>query len=144
MIIGTFDNGRPYVTGDIIIPRLNAIGAVGFLVDTGADVTCIHPKDGTQLLIPFAELNEPIYVGGVGGRTPRYRERALLSFRESVGQPVYRYWVEVRIGKPEDVSDRLPSLLGQDVIHNWRLVHEPAISRVEFYVRTAEILNAGG
>ena len=70
MIIGAFDSGRPYVTGDVIIPRLNVRGAVAFLVDTGADVTCIHPKDGAQLLIPFTELNEPVYIGGIAGRAP--------------------------------------------------------------------------
>ena len=142
MIIGYFENGRPHVSAHVEIPRLNIRDTIPLLVDTGADTTCIHPKDGTQLLIPYQMLNRPTTVRGVAGSSQRYLENAVFSFRDSLGNPVYRYRVTVRIGKPEDVDQRLPSLLGQDILQNWRTIHEPALGRVEFVVRTADIIGA--
>lgn len=42
----------------------------------------------------------------------------------------------------DDVDPRLPSLLGQDILRNWRTIHEPALQRLEFMPRTADILDA--
>ena len=137
MIIGYFDGINPYINGHIEIQRLGVKGPVKFLVDTGADVTCIHPKDGASLFIPYDDLQNGNDVGGIGGLSPRYPEEAILAFRESVGSPVHRYRVEVKIGKPEDVDQRFPSVLGQDVLQHWRTIHEPALKRVEFHVRTS-------
>ncbi len=45
MIIGEFDDrGRPYVEGRVIIPRLNINEIVTFLLDTGADGTCLPTR----------------------------------------------------------------------------------------------------
>ena len=137
MIIGYLEGTKPYVNGHIDIRRLGVRGPVKFLVDTGADITCIHPRDGASLFIPYDDLRCPKDVGGIGGWSPRYPEKAILAFRESVGSPVHHYYIEVRIGKPEDVDERFPSVLGQDVLCHWRTIHEPALSRVEFHVRTS-------
>ena len=48
--------------------------------------------------------------------------------------------ITVRIGKPDDVDLRLPSLLGQDLLRNWRTIHEPDLQRLEFIPRTADIV----
>ena len=54
MITACFDNGRPHVSAHTEIPRLNIAGTIPLLVDTGADNTCIHPKDSPELLIPYS------------------------------------------------------------------------------------------
>ena len=118
MITAYFDNGRPHVSAHIEIPRLNITGTIPLLVDTGADNTCIHPKDGPELLIPYQSLNRPTTVRGIAGTSQRYLEDAVISFRDSLGTPVFRYRFTVRIGKPDDVDLRLPSLLGQDLLRN--------------------------
>ena len=152
MITAYFDNGRPHVSAHIEIPRLNITGTIPLLVDTGADNTCIHPKDGPELLIPYPSLNwpttvpyqslnRPTTVRGIAGTSQRYLEEAVISFRDSLGKPVFRYRVTVRIGKPDDVDLRLPSLLGQDLLRNWRTIHEPALQRLEFIPRTADIVD---
>ena len=87
MIIGYFENGRPHVSAHVEIPRLNIRDTIPLLVDTGADITCIHPKDGTQLLIPYQMLNRPTTVRGVAGSSQRYLENAVFSFRDSWGIP---------------------------------------------------------
>ncbi len=137
MIIGNFEGIHPYTNGYIEIQRLGVRGTVEFLVDTGADVTCIHPKDGSSLFIPYDDLRNGKEVGGIGGTSLRYPEPAILSFRESTGAPVHRYRIEVRIGKPEDVDEWMPSVLGQDILKHWRTIHEPDLKRVEFHVRSS-------
>ena len=138
MIIGSFQGTQPYVHGLIEIPRLGVAGTIDLLVDTGADVTCIHPKDGENLLIPFQTLRTPIRIGGIGGTSRRYSEPATLAFRESVGSPVHRYRIQATIATPEDADIRIPSVLGQDILRHWRTIHEPALNRIEFYVRTSD------
>ena len=146
MIAGYFENGRPHVSTHVSthveIQRLHIRGTIPLLVDTGADTTCIHPKDGATLLIPYQQLDRPTTVRGVAGRSQRYLEDAVLSFRDSLGIPIYRYRITVWIGTPEDVDQGLPSLLGQDLLRNWRTIHEPVLDRVEFVVRTADIIQA--
>ena len=57
MIIGEFDeHGRPYVAGRLIIPRLRVDQRTAFLLDTGADRTCLHPRDTNRAGIPIEEL----------------------------------------------------------------------------------------
>ena len=46
MIVGRFECGRPFLRGDVLVPRFEVQAGVNFLVDTGADVTCLHPKNG--------------------------------------------------------------------------------------------------
>ena len=45
---------------------------------------------------------------------------------------IYLYDVDLRIGKPEDMSTRIPSLLGQHVLQRWRMVHDPVAGSLEF------------
>ena len=138
MIIGEFDGGHPYVSAVVGVPRIGLIGAVRLLVDTGAAVTCIHPKDGIPLRLPFDRLQDGGYVTGVGGRSERFVERANLTFVDADGAVTYVYDLDTRVGKPEQVGSGLPSLLGQDVLGRWVMVHDPAIGRLQFQVRSAD------
>ena len=78
-------------------------------MDTGAVVTCIHPKHS----IPFGYLPtgwlQRGFVIGVGGRYERFVDRATLTF---VGAVAYLYDLGVRVCKPEEVGGGSPSLLG--------------------------------
>ena len=138
MIIGEFDGGQPYVSAVVGIPRLRVFGAVRFLVDTGAAVTCIHPKDGIPLQLPFDRLQHSGYVTGVGGRSERFVEGTIMTFVDAAGAVTYVYDMDVRLGKPEQVGRGLPSVLGQDVLGRWVMVHDPAIGRLQFHVRSAD------
>ena len=113
-------------------------GTVRFLVDTGAAVTCLHPKDGIPLRLPFYRLQHGGYVTGVGGRSERFVERAILTFVDADGVVTYVYDMDIRVGKPEQVGRGLPSLLGQDVLSRWVMVHDPAIGRLQFQVRSTD------
>lgn len=137
MIRGRFVRGRPYIACRVELPRLGVAATIPLLVDTGADHTCIHPKDGPAFSIPYEQLDRPTGVIGVAGRSARYIEDAILNFRSSTHGTIHHYRLPVRVGKPEDVDQRLPSLLGQDILRHWQTVHEPATGRLEFLVLDA-------
>lgn len=134
MIVGRFDSrGRSYVEGVIYIPRLAVGGRVVFRLDTGADVTCLHPGDARALHIPFGSLQNRVESRGVGGRSIYYLESSLLSF-DSGGQREICP-VNLLIAEPAGRNDGLPSLLGLDVINRWYMEYDPANNRLEFTVR---------
>ena len=84
MIVGEFDE-----LGRLIIPRLNVNRRITFLLNTGADKTCVHPRDASRARIPFEELGSPMESRGVGGLSPYYRQPALLSFDDQSHIRVY-------------------------------------------------------
>ena len=141
MIAGGFDaSGYPTVEGRLVVPRLGVSYRVPFLVDTGADGTCLHPRDGIQAGIPFGRLRDGVTVGGIGGQSTYYEEPAILMFTDDAEGQTYAYHVVVDIAKPEDVSDEIPSLLGRDIIDRWRMVYDRTDDVLEFTVRSADAI----
>ena len=130
MIVGTFDDyGRPYIEGRVYLPRFNRLGIVQFRVDTGADFTCLHPRAARSLLIPFNQL-ETVYEGhGVGGSAAYSRERAVLIFSDD-GRAVPRE-ASVWVAMPTSHNEELDSLLGIDIIRDWRMVYDGPNRRIE-------------
>ena len=139
MITGVFDlHGYPTVWGRLDIPRWNVSYPVPFLLDTGADVTTIHPRDAGPAGVPFDLLGVGVTVGGIGGQSTYYREPAMLVFSDNTERRNYRYHITVDIAKPEDVSGEIPSLLGRDIIDRWRMVYDRTDDLLEFTVRSSD------
>ena len=135
------------VEGRIEIPRLGVSYTVPFLVDTGADGTCLHPGDGLRAGVPFGRLRDGVTVSGIGGQSTYYEEPAILMFTDDVERSTYRYNAVVEIAKPEDVSDEIPSLLGRDIIDRWRMVYDrtdgaPGIHGAERRRRAGRVMKA--
>ena len=63
--------------------------------------------------------------------TPSCTESRRLTFRDSENGRIYRYRTEVKIGPRTGSANILPSLLGQDILQHWSLLHEPATGRLE-------------
>lgn len=136
MIVGYFDpRGRPYAVCRLIIPRLRLSQRVALLVDTGADGTCLHPRDARRIGIPFSELGNRRFSRGVGGRSAYFREPAFLSFRD--GDLARVYELELLIADPNESDESLPSLLGRNVINHWHVEYDHSEGRLEFTVRYA-------
>lgn len=131
MIAGYYSGRRPMMRTHVTLPRLSIEGQIDILVDTGAQVTCILGADVDVLEVPYEPLAQPATLHGVGGATVMYREPAILTFRDSENGRLYRYRTEVRIGARTRSGSNLPSLLGQDILQNWSLLHEPATGRLE-------------
>ena len=139
MIIGRFDQrGRPFIRGRLIIPRLQVDSPVDFMVDTGADVTCLHPGDLRPLGIETRFLPEgsAIEASGIGGSGRYFEEITVLQFEDE--HQMRYYAVNLYIAEPNEDMNSLPSVLGRDVINRWRMMYDPEIGRLEFAVRSAD------
>ena len=68
------------MNGFVVFPRLGIHANIQFLLDTGAESTCIHPSDSLNLKMPFGELLSQSIAYGIGGSSLYYEEPAVLSW----------------------------------------------------------------
>ena len=142
MIVGWFNPARqPVVKSRLVVPRLGIDDEIDWLVDTGAESTCLHPTDGQYVRFPYDELVVALDSEGVGGRYPYYREYAFVVFYESDGGGARVFDIILAIARPEmptlsdprPVVNRLPSLLGRDVLNRLRMDYDFPGGRLEFF-----------
>ena len=141
MIIGELGAlDRPYLSCRLELPRLGVSSTIVFLVDTGSDYTYLHPRDGLGASVPFDLLQGRSTTRGIGGTASYFPEPAVLAFTDEVTRQDYGYRININVAKPGDVSDRIPSLLGRDVIRRWQMDYDPTYSKLEFAVRDADFI----
>ena len=97
MIQGWFDlTGRPYVAAQVYLPRLELTPRhLEFLVDTGADLTSLHPRDCAG--IPYVELRDLSETDGVGGSAGYYSEDAFVVFDDGPATQIYSMRVDIAV-----------------------------------------------
>ena len=117
---------RPYVDADMLVQGISTVITIPFLIDTGADDTILHPRDLEQsqrdlLDTPFDKHPERQWIGGVGGGGYIIPLSARLFFQIEGGRD--RAWLDCRVwvAEPTATNWRLPSLLGRDLLHLFRL-----------------------
>lgn len=146
MILGLFGpDDSAYIIADIKVPRLNAEGTFYFEVDTGAEGTALHLRDAIQLLSTramrgggtegwkrirkiFRLLSNPSAIGGVGGEAIYFSEPAQIIFSHVDGTK-QGFIFNLDIAKPANRGGNkfkqqleLPSLLGMDILSQFRMV----------------------
>ena len=132
MISGLFLPARPpypFVSAEPTILGLrHEIAPVNFLIDTGAARTCIHPLDANLIMrIPRSRLmdarqwSSSVRGGGVGGAGRYFVEPATLTFTNDDGSPEV-VETEIWIAEMTLANQRLPSLLGWDILRHFRLI----------------------
>lgn len=132
MIRGRFDiHGRPLIRGIVFIPRFDIRQPVSFLLDTGADSTCLNSKDANNLHIPRSSLRDATHVGGIGGGATYYREPAALYFLD--GARIVTYDLILRVASSS--TGGIPSLLGRDIFDNWRIEYDRSQDNLQCEVR---------
>ncbi len=139
MIIGRFDEyGRPFIRGRLFISRLDVDSEIYFLLDTGADVTCIHPGDLKQIGIEadFLPIGSVIEPSGIGGRGRYFEETAVIFFEDETALRLYA--INLYIAEPNEDMEHLPSVLGRDIINQWSMTYDPANDKLEFTVRSSD------
>lgn len=114
------------------IPRLNIVGRIGFLVDTGASATSLAPNDTRNLRVPVAELSNPARQQGIAGTRTYYREPAVIRLLDV--EEWRRFDVELYVAPPDAAARYLPSLLGRDVLNQMRMEYDFPAGRLEFAV----------
>ena len=139
MIVGEVrELDRPYLRCRLSLPRLGIVNGIRFLVDTGADASYLHPGDGTDISVPFDLLQGRSTSQGIGGVASYFPEPAVLMFYDEAAGQYHGYRININVAKPDDVSDRIPSLLGRDIIRRWQMDYDPTYSKLEFTVRDAD------
>ena len=137
MILGSFDNGSPFVEGLLVLPRLNIQEPVSFLVDTGADLTCLMPADSHRIGVDFARLQQRTTITGASGYIHPFVERAHVLFTEASGTE--RGYRSRRLIFPDEPElQELHSLLGQNIMGRWRIVHDFSRDILTCTVRSAD------
>ena len=112
-----------YVQTTVRTPRLSVSDSVDFLIDTGADFTCIHPQDAKRLGLspdPMQMPSDSVRLAGVGGVLEYYREDATLQFNDEDGS-ILEFYCQIHVSHDPSV-ERLPSLLGRDFLNRCRLL----------------------
>ena len=122
MITGFFSSrGRPYIPGTVTLPRFGVSADVPFLLDTGADSSCLHFKHTSELAVPESSLANESYVGGIGGTAAYYSEPAIFTFTYGPGRiDEVSYNIDLDLSYSDETLE-MPSLLGRDVLDNWHI-----------------------
>lgn len=83
----------------------------------------------------LSHSTSPLY--GLGGIEHPYEETAIIFFED--GRLIRYYSVRISIPKPASYNMHFPSLLGQDIIQHWRMVHDKPRDRMTFTVQRADL-----
>ena len=123
MITGFFSEiGRPYISGTVTLPRFGVSADVHFLLDTGADSSCLHFRHTSELAVPESSLGNEVHAGGVGGTAIYYREPAIVTFDDYESGRIYEvaYNIDLDLSYSDETLG-LPSLLGRDILDDWHI-----------------------
>ncbi|HYS48610.1 MAG TPA: retropepsin-like aspartic protease [Xanthobacteraceae bacterium] len=130
-------SGAPYIEARISFPRLRLQGLVLFLIDTGADGTVLMPADSKRIGIDFRALRNRTVSEGIGGAANGFSEHVVLSFSDR--RSIYSYDLPIEISAPTSHNHRFPSLLGRDILKQWRLVMDAAQRSITCTPRTWDL-----
>ena len=113
----------PYLRAVVRLEGLNDPRRyVDFLVDTGADSTCVHPPDVLALDVERDVLNfrHSTESQGIGGSLRYIPHRALLIFDQDDGHVLWQCQIDICDiwSNPQSAAElaSLPSLLGRDFL----------------------------
>ena len=137
---GRFDetNGRPFIEGRLLLPRLRLQSDISFIVDTGADQSVLMPGDSIRMNVDYGALMGDIETVGIGGLARNFTEEAVLAFSDH-GKILYAYRITIQIPSVEPDILGIPSLLGRDVLDRWSMSYNPSKKRLQFRVVSADI-----
>ena len=144
MIKGEFDpynHNRPTVTGVVQINELGIECVVDFLLDTGADATCMHYPDVAVAEVDQDRLKEIGALrefGGVGGDA-KYRQASADITFEDTDRRSRTYAIEMLVAdvSQETMGER-PSLLGRDILDLHLIVYDLQHKRLTLILRVPE------
>lgn len=125
--------------GRLFLPSLGIDSDISWCVDTGADRSLLLPSDAIRMGIDFTALSGETESVGVGGISRDYVESAVLAFSEAK-RGVYVYMIDLLISTPSPEIMDLPSLLGRDILHRWRMSYNFTRKSLLFEVLSADVV----
>lgn len=130
----------PYVRASLWLPDIQPKWvSIDFLLDTGAGTTSLHPLDSVvRVGISPANLIDPgkweraQNHGGVGGAAVYFVVPAFYAFLQDDSE-WHEISGEIRIAQLTLGNAKLPSLLGWDILQNFRLVADWPNRRISLH-----------
>jgi len=123
MIRGYFNSGRPYVKGLVYFADFDQERPIQFLIDTGADITTVHPADFLPLNIDTASMGSPDRESiGIGGSAGSWSRSGIVMLPEDDSTTLSVLACDLDLAVPNETNMRYPSLLGRDVLQHFTLV----------------------
>lgn len=135
MIRGYIENDSPLIDCMLTFPSISADLRlqVTFLIDTGASVSLLHPRDAIRFGLDLASLAadpRSERARSMSGVARFIRTTALLDFDEDVPRPrSLRH--PIGIAEANSGNEMLPSILGMDFLKAFRLTVSVREHRVE-------------
>ncbi len=112
----------PYVRAFVYLPEVDLGKTIHFLVDTGADSNCLHPRDVAAMGIDPNDLHsaQPIETAGIGGALDYQRTECVLLFDTTEGLVAWSGEIdicELQAPSPDHYLQLLPSLIGRNFLN---------------------------
>ena len=86
--------------------------------------------------VDYSALATSRGITGIGGEAKAYEEPAVLCFRDS--SRMYLYQLPILFLEPLEEYMPYPSLLGRDILSNWKMVYCPQEDHLSFEVRVSD------
>jgi hypothetical protein len=111
----------------VSLPTLN-LGprVINFVIDTGASTTCLHPLDAVLIGIAVDRLERATGWArsetrtGIGGNVRYSVVPAVYGFEDEDGSALV-FEQDIRVAQFSSATAELPSLLGWDLLQNFRV-----------------------
>jgi len=91
------------------------------------------PADAKKIGIDFRSLKNPTTSEGIGGVAQGFNEIVVLSFSDK--KYIYSYLLKAEIASSTAHNHRFPSLLGRDILKQWRVVMDASGGKITFTPR---------
>jgi hypothetical protein len=113
----------PFIYAKFICDQLQINMDILLVVDTGTAITTINEFDARQMKIDYSKLTKNQDSLGIGGSAESYiADSCHLYFGEGIEsvdvEPV-KFLRQINVGKAD--QERYPSLLGMDVLRNYKI-----------------------
>jgi predicted aspartyl protease len=113
----------PFIYAKFICDQLQIIRDILLVVDTGTAITTINEFDAREMKVEYSKLTKNQNSLGVGGSAESYfADSCHLYFGEgieSVDVKPVKFLRQLNVNKAD--QERYPSLLGMDVLRNYKI-----------------------
>ena len=97
------------------------------------------PLDGLRMGLDYNKLTGDLENVGIGGISHNFVEQAFIAFSEPK-RYLYVYSIGLAIAPPNPEIMDLPSLLGREILNQWRMTYDATTKRLNFKVISADFI----